>query len=116
MSKQNLVSKAVRFALVCGAAGFGANAALADDTTSTTTTTTTATNANGQSTAQLGKIEVTGSRIKRTDVETAQPVNIVTSAQIKATGLATVGQIIQKLTSTGAALNTDRSLCFQPLS
>jgi iron complex outermembrane receptor protein len=106
MSKQNLVSKAVRFALVCGAAGFGANAALADDTTSTTTTTTTATNANGQSTAQLGKIEVTGSRIKRTDIETAQPVNIVTSAQIKATGLATVGQVIQKLTSSGASLST----------
>jgi outer membrane receptor protein involved in Fe transport len=106
MSKQNLVSKAVRFALVCGAAGFGANAALADDTTSATTTTTTTTTDNGQSTAQLGKIEVTGTKIKRTDVEQAQPVNIVTSAQIKATGLATVGQIIQKLTSSGASLST----------
>jgi len=104
MSKQNLVSKAVRLALVFGASAVGSHAALADDTTSTTTTTTT----NGQtsSTAQLGKIEVTGTRIKRTDVETAQPVNIVTAQQIKATGLTTVGQIVQKLTSSGAALNT----------
>ncbi|HSN17839.1 MAG TPA: TonB-dependent receptor, partial [Gammaproteobacteria bacterium] len=103
MSTQNLVSKAVRLALVCGAASaLGSQAALADDTTSTTTTATTS----NTSTAQLGKIEVTGTRIKRTDVETAQPVNIVTAQQIKATGLATVGQIVQKLTSSGAALNT----------
>jgi outer membrane receptor protein involved in Fe transport len=107
MSKQNLVSKAVRVALLCGAAGFGANAALADDTTSTTTTTTTtSTDTSNSSAAQLGKIEVTGTRIKRTDLETAQPVNIVTAAQIKQTGLATVGQIIQKLTSSGASLST----------
>jgi iron complex outermembrane recepter protein len=104
MSKQNLVSKAVRLALVVGAAGFAANAALADDTTSTTTTTTTTTD--NQSTAQLGKIEVTGTKIKRTEIEQAQPVNIVTSAQIRATGLTTVGQVVQKLTSSGASLST----------
>ena len=103
MSKQNLVSKAVRLALVCGAASaFGSQAALADDTTTTTTTTTT----DQQSTAQLGKIEVTGSRIKRTETETAQPVTVMTSAQIKQTGLATIGAVIQKLTSTGASLST----------
>jgi iron complex outermembrane receptor protein len=101
MSKQSLVSKAVRLAMVFGAAGLGSNA-MADDQTTTTTTTT----SNNQSTAQLGKIEVTGTKIKRTDVEQAQPVSIVTAAQIKQTGLATIGQVIQKLTSTGAALNT----------
>ena len=103
MSKQNLVSKAVRLALVCGAASaFGSQAALADDTT---TTTTTATNSQS-STAQLGKIEVTGSRIKRTEVETAQPVTVMTSAEIKQTGLTTIGAVIQKLTSSGASLST----------
>jgi iron complex outermembrane receptor protein len=103
MSKQSLVSKAVRLALVVGAAGVGVNA-MADDQASTTTTTTTSDNQ--QSTAQLGKIEVTGSRIKRTETETAQPVTIMTSAQIKQTGLATIGAVIQKLTSTGASLST----------
>lgn len=98
MSTQNLVSKAVRLALV-GVAGFGAQAALAaDDTTATTT--------DQGNTAQLGKIEVTGSRIKRTEVETAQPVTVVTAQQIKATGLPTIGAIVQKLTSTGASLST----------
>ena len=101
MSKQDLVSKAVRLALVVGAAGLGANA-MADDQTTTTTTTTT----NTTSSTNLGKIEVTGSRIKRTDVETAQPISIVTAAQIKQTGLATIGAVIQKLTSTGSSLST----------
>ena len=99
MSQQNLVSKAVRLALMFGVAGLGANVALADDTTNTTTTT-------NQSTAQLGKIEVTGTKIKRTDVEQAQPVNIVTAAEIKQTGLTTVGAVVQKLTSSGASLST----------
>ena len=104
MSQQNLVSKAVRLALMFGVAGLGANVALADDTTSTTTATTT--NNSQSSTAQLGKIEVTGSRIKRTNVEQAQPIQTIDQTQIKATGLTTVGQIVQKITSAGAALNT----------
>jgi iron complex outermembrane receptor protein len=33
-------------------------------------------------------------------------VTIVTAAQIKSSGLATIGQVIQKMTSSGAALNT----------
>src|SRR5215469_5992358 len=100
MSKQNLVSKAVRFALACGvASGMASQAALAEDQNATT-------NQQQTNTAQLGKIEVTGSRIKRTQTEQAQPVTIINAQEIKATGLATIGQVIQKLTSTGAALNT----------
>ena len=93
------LSNAVRLALLCGAAtGMGAlNTAFAADQDQ---------NANQQSTAQLGKIEVTGTKIKRTDIETAQPVQVISAAQIKATGLATIGDILQKLTSSGAALNT----------
>src|ERR1041384_4697361 len=97
MSTQNLVSKAVRLALV-GAAGFSAQAALAADDSAATT--------QQGSTAQLGKIEVTGTKIKRTEVEQAQPVQIINAQQLKATGLATVGDIVQKITSSGAALNT----------
>ena len=63
-------------------------------------------NANQSSTATLGKIEVTGSRIKRTDVETAQPVTIISAAQIKATGLTAIGDVLQQMAQGGAALNT----------
>ena len=58
------------------------------------------------STAQLGKIEVTGTRIKRTDVETAQPVSVITQSQIKASGLTSIGDVLQQVSSFGAALNT----------
>jgi len=101
----NQISKAVRLALVAGAvSAVAAPAAFAADDQSTTTTTTTTTN--NQSTAQLGKIEVTGTRIKRTDVETAQPVTILTSTQLKQTGLTSIGDILQTVTQAGAALNT----------
>jgi len=98
----NQISKAVRLALVAGAAVAAPSAFAADDSTATTTTTTTS----NQNTAQLGKIEVTGTRIKRTDVETAQPVTILTATQLKATGLTSIGDILQTVSQSGAALNT----------
>ncbi len=52
------------------------------------------------------RIEVIGSRIKRVDVETAQPVLVIERAQLEATGLMSVGDILQDLTVHGAALNT----------
>src|SRR5579863_6052303 len=91
----NQISKAVRYALVAGAvSAMAAPAAFAADDATTTTTDQTA---NQTNTAQLGKIEVTGSRIKRTDVETAQPVTIISSKEIKATGLNSVGDILATL-------------------
>jgi outer membrane receptor protein involved in Fe transport len=57
-------------------------------------------------TAKLGKIEVTGTRIKRPDVEAARPINIITKAQIQATGLNSIGDVLQQLPSAGAALNS----------
>ncbi|HEX4299714.1 MAG TPA: TonB-dependent receptor [Gammaproteobacteria bacterium] len=56
--------------------------------------------------AQLGKIEVTGTRIKRVDVEAARPITIITKQQIKATGLTSVGDVLQQLPSAGAAVNS----------
>ena len=97
----NQVSKAVRYALVAGAvSAIAAPSAFAADATTTTDQT-----ANQTNTAQLGKIEVTGTRIKRTEVETAQPVTIVTNAQLKATGMQNIGDILQTLPEAGAALN-----------
>ena len=99
MYKHDRVSKAVRLALLCGvASGLAGKAATAADQDQTTN--------QQSSTAQLGKIEVTGSKIKRTETETAQPVTTITAQEIKSSGLATIGQVIQKLTSTGASLST----------
>jgi len=99
MNKSTL-SKAVRYALVAGAASaISAPAVFAQQAPAATASTT-------PSTAQLGKIEVTGTRIKRTNVETAQPVTIVTAAQIKATGLTSIGDVLQSITQSGNALNT----------
>src|SRR6185312_3108656 len=57
-------------------------------------------------TAQIGKIEVTGTRIKRTDVEASRPITIITQQDIKATGSSSVGDVLQQLPSAGAALNS----------
>lgn len=56
--------------------------------------------------ATLDRVEVVGSRIKRVDVETAQPVLVIERAQLEATGRMSVGDILQNLTIHGAALNT----------
>jgi iron complex outermembrane recepter protein len=98
----NQISKAVRLALVAGAvSALAAPTAFAADDSTTTTTTT-----NNQSTAQLGKIEVTGTRIKRTDVETAQPVTIISSQQIKAAGLTNVGDLLATMPQLRSFLNS----------
>ncbi|MGE5626400.1 MAG: TonB-dependent receptor plug domain-containing protein [Bacillota bacterium] len=98
----NQISKAVRYALVAGAvSAVAAPSAFAADATTDQNA-----NANQQNTAQLGKIEVTGTRIKRTDVETAQPVTIITATQLKQTGLTSIGDILQTVTQAGSALNT----------
>ncbi|HEX2668672.1 MAG TPA: hypothetical protein VHP13_09890, partial [Gammaproteobacteria bacterium] len=87
----NQISKAVRLALVAGAvSAVAAPSAFAADADQSNTS-------NQNSTAQLGKIEVTGTRIKRTDVETAQPVSIITATQLKATGLTSIGDILQSV-------------------
>ena len=59
-----------------------------------------------EATTTLDKVEVTGSRIKRTDVETSQPVFSLTREDIQAQGLTSIGDVIQNLTSNGTALNT----------
>lgn len=48
-------------------------------------------------TLQLEKFEVTGSRIKRIDAETPQPVIAITRADFEATGFTTVGDALRAL-------------------
>ncbi|MGI4845407.1 MAG: TonB-dependent receptor domain-containing protein [Janthinobacterium lividum] len=50
----------------------------------------------------LQRVEVTGSRIRQVDLETAQPVQVMTQEQIQKTGLVTVGDVINNMSSAGS--------------
>lgn len=56
---------------------------------------------------QLKAVQVTGTRIRRTDVEQAQPIQVITQAQIKATGLNSIGAVLQNIASSGSAVNAE---------
>lgn len=49
----------------------------------------------------LSSVMVTGSRIRQVDVETAQPVQVISRSDIEKQGFQSVGDIIQNITSTG---------------
>lgn len=55
---------------------------------------------------RLETIEVTGSRIRRSDYETAQPVLLISRQDIERSGLTSIGDLLQNLPQAGAALNT----------
>ncbi|WKE64453.1 TonB-dependent receptor [Gallaecimonas kandeliae] len=52
------------------------------------------------------RIEVTGSRIKRTDIEGASPVTVIDQVAIQKTGIQSLGDLLQELPGAGSALNT----------
>jgi iron complex outermembrane receptor protein len=54
-----------------------------------------------QKTTTLDRIEITGSRIRSVDVETAQPIFTVSSEDIKKSGLISVGDILQNMSIAG---------------
>lgn len=49
-------------------------------------------------TRTLDKVQVTGSRIKKVDVEGAAPITVITEEDIKATGLNTIQEVLSTLT------------------
>lgn len=86
----NQLSKAVRLALTFGAAaGMVASSVVV-----------------AQDEQELAPITVVGSRIKRVDVETSQPVFTLEKEDIKATGLTSIGDVIQNITTNGSAINS----------
>jgi outer membrane receptor protein involved in Fe transport len=92
----NKLSSAVRLALSLGAAATaGSMTAYAQDTNTTTT--------KGQS---LETIVVTGSNIRRVDIETASPVVTIDRTQIQASGKVNLGDLIQQLPSMAGAVLT----------
>ena len=50
----------------------------------------------------LQRVEVTGSRIRAVDLATAQPVQVMSQEQIQRSGLVTVGDILNTLSSSGS--------------
>jgi len=55
---------------------------------------------------ELDKVEVTGSRIKRIQVEGANPVVTVGREDIDRAGVSSIGEFLQQITASGSALNT----------
>ena len=92
MYSNNKVAKAVRLAMMFGAATAVSVPAFAAE--------------EAEGATDVERIQVTGSRIKRADLESASPVTIVTAADIKKTGLISIGDLLQDLPSAGSALNT----------
>jgi outer membrane receptor protein involved in Fe transport len=91
MSNIKQLSGAIRFALIASAAAAVAAPAFAQEETQPQT---------------LDRVEVVGSRIKRVDTETSQPVFQLTRDEIRAQGLTSIGDVIQNLTANGSTLNT----------
>ncbi|MBB1293325.1 TonB-dependent siderophore receptor [Pseudoalteromonas sp. SR41-4] len=89
----NKVSKAVRLAIAFGAASTAAFSA-------------TSFAAEEEGVDKVERIQVTGSRIKRTDLESASPVLVLDRSDIAASGQISIGNILQQIPAAGAALNT----------
>jgi iron complex outermembrane recepter protein len=82
---EKVLSRSIR--LMClGGVAFGMHAAYAQE---------------AQNAAPLQRVEVTGSRIRQVDLETAQPVQVMTQEQIQKSGLITVGDVLNQLSSAG---------------
>ncbi|MCG8433097.1 MAG: TonB-dependent receptor plug domain-containing protein, partial [Gammaproteobacteria bacterium] len=56
--------------------------------------------------AALDKVEITGSRIRRSEMEGPGPVLTLSRDDIERTGLTSLGDLLQELTVSGSALNT----------
>ncbi len=60
-----------------------------------------------ESATELDTIEVTGSRILRSDYETAQPIQIISRQDIESTGITSIGELLERLPFAGSGgLNT----------
>lgn len=90
--QKSIIGKAVRFALLAApvsAVGFSSVAVAQEET------------------AKVERIEVTGSRIQRQDMETASPVTVIDAAAIRMEGFTSVDQLLQAQTSmAGAAVGS----------
>ena len=54
----------------------------------------------------LDRVQVTGTRIKKAEIEGQTPIQTLTREDIERTGLTSIADIVQNLTGSGSALNT----------
>ncbi|HEX8785294.1 MAG TPA: TonB-dependent receptor [Telluria sp.] len=99
MLKETIISRSVRVIFASGmlaGAGLYAQAALAQDT---------------QDTAQqpIARVEVTGSSIKRANIEGSLPVQTVTAEDIKRTGATNTAELLTSLTSNSMVGATNQA-------
>ncbi len=62
--------------------------------------------AESEQATELDTVEVTGSRIKSSQVEGQTPVFVLSREDLDKTGLTSIGQVLQRMTTGGKALNT----------
>src|SRR5262245_28465314 len=67
----------------------------------------TAAQQDGETVVKLEKVEVTGSRIPRPDIESALPVQVITREEIERSGSTTVAEMMEKV-SANIVGNNDR--------
>ncbi|MBJ7576034.1 TonB-dependent receptor [Luteimonas sp. MC1828] len=97
--KTSLLRDAIRTSLLAGATLAVSLPAFAQDAPEAAAATT------------LDRIEVTGSRIRQVDMETAQPVLTISRADIEGQGFRTVSDILQNMTAAGSpAISRSESL------
>lgn len=58
---------------------------------------------------QLDAVEVTGSRIKKAEVEGQVPVRVLDRAEIERTGQTSIGDVLQQITGAGSGFNRTRN-------
>jgi outer membrane receptor protein involved in Fe transport len=91
MEKRKVIIRhAVRYALMTGAAVTAAGYI------------STASAAKANSPAKLHKVTVTGTRIKRTSIETAQPITRISRQQIEKAGYTNIGTLLGQLSFSGS--------------
>ncbi|MBV1908710.1 MAG: TonB-dependent receptor [Kangiellaceae bacterium] len=95
LNKRNPLAKAVRSALLVSAAMAVSlpSVVYAEEAT--------------EEEEDTNRVTITGSRIKRTDIETASPVTILTRADLELSGLTDVGDLLQSIPSmSGSPIGT----------
>ncbi|MCO7225025.1 TonB-dependent siderophore receptor [Pleionea sp. CnH1-48] len=89
----NPVAKAVRYALIAGAATVAMPAVFAES----------------EDGAEENKVQITGSRIKRTDVETASPITVISREDLDISGDTSIADALRQMTFNSFGSYRDRS-------
>ncbi|ATE70278.1 TonB-dependent receptor plug domain-containing protein [Lysobacter capsici] len=92
-SRRHALAKAIQLSLLIGLPGFAAAQDAAPAREATT----------------LDTVQVTGTRIKKAEIESQVPVQTLTREDIERTGLTSIGDVVQELTGSGSSFNGKRN-------